>query len=105
MTTVTNIQEFVLTYRNKDNSAFCIKPKSDFEIEEKGGKVIISKKGGGCYKESDLIKMMNGENGIKLYTYFDNTYTDVTVVSGHLKSISNKTKEDNIGKLELNRFI
>ena len=103
---LTDLSAFVLTARNKDNSEFYIRPKSDFEreleLKEKNENAIVfSTANEGIKKESEIIEMI--DSGIKFYTFNedDKTFTEVIIVSENIKSINNKTQEDNIEKLPI----
>jgi len=103
---LSNTSEMLITGTNEKLDSFYIRPKSDFELElsrKDGNKydkiytVISSIEG--CYSEVDIIYMMKDT---KFYTYFNKSFTDVTVVDNHLRSISNDTKMDNLQSLPKN---
>lgn len=95
----TDTSSFVLTARNKENSRFYIRPKADFlrERELPKGELVISNGNEGVREESDIISMI--DSGKKFFTHLDDEFTDVTVVSGNLKSVKNGTTKDNIEEL------
>lgn len=96
--TLTDTSEYVITGRNEDLSSFYIRSKSDFEKEMKNGSLVVSFATEGCYSESDIINMMSKS---KFYTYFNNSYTDVILVNGNIKSIPNGTTKDNLKELSI----
>lgn len=104
--TINTTNEFLLTFRNKDNSKFYIRPKNDHikEIESNDPNfVCISAMLEGIKTESEIIQMMKNNNS-KFYTYnkINNTYTEVIYdKNNELKSICNETKIDNIANLSL----
>ena len=102
--TLTDTSEFVLISRNSDNSKFYIRPKSDIIRENEGQKtskyfMVISSTYKGVIYENKIIQMIN--NGVKIYTMDGDEFTEVFVVDGNLKSISNNTDMDNIVKLPI----
>ena len=106
---LTNGNEFVITARNEDNSMFYIRPKSDFERElellkeneDEDKQPIVISPIEGLKNEEEIIKMMG--NGVKFYTYnhLDETFTEVIEVDSNIKTESNETDVDNIGKLPI----
>lgn len=106
---LTDLSAFVLTSRNEKNSEFYIRPKSDFERElellkentDKNNTPFVYSVSEGIAKEDEIIKMM--KDGIKFYTYnySNGTFTEVIEVGGNIKSKSNGTDVDNIGKLPI----
>ncbi len=97
---LTNTSSFVLLSRNKENSKFFIKPKSDYErLLELGENAFVTSPFEGVKDESKIIEMI--ESGKDFFTHIDNEFTPVTVVSGNLKSIKNGTTKDNIGELPI----
>jgi hypothetical protein len=106
---LTNASAYVIIFRNKDNSSFYIRPKSDFERElelieaneDEEVRPIVTSTTEGWKFETTIITMIG--KGIKFYTYnFENkTFTEVTVVDGNIKSIANETDNDNISNLPL----
>jgi hypothetical protein len=97
----TNTSAFVLTGRNKENSKFYIRPKSDYEREQELGEngFVGSNLNEGVREESKIIEMM--ESGKKFYTHINKEFTPVTIVNGNLKSIKNGTTKDNISELPI----
>ncbi len=92
-------EEYVLITRNKTNSKFEFRPK------DKNSPKIWK-------DESDIIDMMKDKEtkeGDMFHTRNEGvttstgatTLTTVTVVDGHLKSVNNDTKVDNIGELDV----
>lgn len=93
---LTDTYSFVITGRNKNNSSFYIRPKSDFETERKNGTYVISTVEG--FKTEDFI--INQINlGTEFYTFSDCDFTIVKIVDNQLKSYKNETTIDNIGEL------
>jgi hypothetical protein len=97
--TFTDVTAFVLTFRNKANNKFYIRPKSDILREEENKKSVISMMNEGVFDESNIIERIN--NGTKFYTYSDGNFTEVTVVENNLKTVKNLLITDNILELPL----
>jgi hypothetical protein len=106
------IHEFLLTARNKENSAFYIRPKSEFERE-----MFSDKRNGmvyppnyvapvhpqeGFFPEDEIIRMM--ERGFTFWTFNSEAreFTPVRVSKGkHITSKKNRSKTDNISSLPI----
>ena len=106
------IHEFVLTARNKTNSAFYIRPKSDFEREmfrdERNGVIYPPNYVApihpleGFFPESEIVRMM--ERGFTFWTFNSEAreFTPVRVSRGiHISSKKNRSKTDNISSLPI----
>ena len=102
--TFTDTSAFVLTGRNSDNSKFYIRPKADIIRENEGRKIsndfiVISTMNEGVKEENKIIGMIN--NGVNFYTMYEEEFTEVNIVDGNLKSVSNDSTIDNIVNLPI----
>lgn len=95
---MTDTTKFVLTARNKDNSKFYARPKSDLIKEQENNTLVISTVEG-VFSKKEIIAQI--ENGIQFFTHINKIFTEVIVVDGNLKTVANETTEDNIEKLLL----
>lgn len=81
-------KEYVITYRNKTNDKFMVCLKDSMS--------------GSIKKEKEIIELIN--KGIKFFTQtgpLGKILIPVIVVEGHIKSLLNETKIDNINELPL----
>lgn len=94
--------KIVLVGRNKKNSIFELDVKVETNLNEGILEEIekIKETEETIVSEEEIIEEI--KQGMDFFTFFDSEYTLVTFTKdGQLKSVSNKTKEDNIGKLPI----
>lgn len=94
---------FVLTMRNKENSIFHVIAGSKFKILIKSNRESIISSGGEKLRESVIINNIVNKS-ISYFTYnkIDDSFTKVELDPanpGHIRSINNHTKKDNIENL------
>lgn len=107
------IHELVLTARNKKNSIFYFRPKVEFEadtfanIENHPGvkhtrsRDLFLSPFEGFMNEEEIILMMG--SGFIFWTFnpVGRNFTPIEIKGGHLRSLRNKTKTDNISSLPI----
>lgn len=96
---LSNTSMYVITAKNTTNSRFYIRPKIDFENEIKNKSLVVSFSNEGAIDESNIINMISLTKLFFTYDPNHKEYTEVNVINGQLKSVSNTTKVDNIVNL------
>lgn len=99
MTTKSDDSAFVITGRNKEKSIFRIKSKPFFERGLEHKWINLSKTNEKICNEIEIIKMMKERIEFFTYSKTNKTFTKVKHDNGHIKSVTNSTKENNIENL------